>query len=77
MNEQTENANRREAAVPNVGMCVQSGIRSGIGMPLGDAVQQVTHAAGLDQLANAYTKVTGKDCGCAKRREQLNKLFPI
>lgn len=37
---------------------------------LGDTIEKVIHATGLDIL------VEGKDCGCEKRKEQLNKLFP-
>jgi hypothetical protein len=43
---------------------------------LGDTVARVIRAAGLDKLAEAYTTVTGKDCGCEKRREDWNKRFP-
>jgi hypothetical protein len=77
MNDKTECIEKRDANAQTVGMRVQCGIRSGVGMPLGDAVQGFTHATGLDQLAEAYTNATGKDCGCAQRRELLNKLFPI
>lgn len=43
---------------------------------LGDTVATITHATGLDKLAEMYTQVTGKPCGCASRQEALNKLFP-
>lgn len=43
---------------------------------LGDTVAKVTKATGLDKLAELYTKVSGKPCGCASRQEALNKLFP-
>lgn len=43
---------------------------------LGDTVAKITHATGLDKLAELYTHVTGKDCGCQSRQEALNKLFP-
>lgn len=44
---------------------------------LGDTVAKVTHATGLDRLATQVAKLTGKqDCGCKKRQEQLNNLFP-
>jgi hypothetical protein len=46
------------------------------GQGLGDTVANFTHVTGLDQLAKAYTQVTGKDCGCDARREKLNQLFP-
>lgn len=43
---------------------------------VGDTVAAVTHATGLDKLSQAYEALTGKDCGCNKRRDQLNKIFP-
>jgi hypothetical protein len=59
------------------GLRVRTGLRAGIGMPLGDAVAAVTHATGLDRLADVYTQVTGRDCGCEARRQLLNQLFPF
>lgn len=43
---------------------------------LGDTIAKITHATGLDKLAEVYTQVTGKPCGCASRQEALNKLVP-
>ena len=43
---------------------------------VGDTVAKMTHAIGLDKLAEAYTKITGKPCGCGKRQEWLNEHFP-
>ena len=43
---------------------------------LGDTVAKITHATGLDKLADIYTGLTGKPCGCASRQEALNKLVP-
>lgn len=37
---------------------------------LGDTVEKIIKATGLD------TFVDGKDCGCDKRKEFLNKLLP-
>lgn len=42
----------------------------------GDTVAKFTHATGLDKLAEAYTSITGKPCGCSSRQEALNKLLP-
>ena len=44
---------------------------------LGDVVEATAKAVGADKVARAYTKVTGKDCGCAKRRDTLNERFPF
>lgn len=44
---------------------------------LGDTIAKVTHAVGLDKVAESVAKAVGKDdCGCSKRREKLNELFP-
>ena len=47
-----------------------------VGKGLGDLVADFTHATRLDKLAEWYTKVTCKDCGCAARQEALNRLAP-
>ncbi len=43
---------------------------------LGDTVAKITRATGLDRLAHAYTRVTGRDCGCGRRQTELNRRFP-
>jgi hypothetical protein len=55
-------------------MHVKTNLKSG--KPLGDKVYDFTHATGLNKLAEAYTQVTGRDCGCSQRQELLNQLFP-
>ena len=40
---------------------------------LGDTVEQITKATGIKK---AVKFLAGEDCGCDKRKEQLNKLFP-
>jgi hypothetical protein len=44
---------------------------------LGDTIAKVTHAVGLDKLAETVANAVGKeDCGCNKRRQKLNQMFP-
>jgi len=43
---------------------------------LGDTIEKITTATGIKQIVEAGAKVLKKDCGCAKRREALNKSFP-
>jgi len=43
---------------------------------LGDTVAKVAHKIGIDKIADAYTNHTGRDCGCGKRQQILNKLVP-
>ena len=41
---------------------------------LGDTVEAVLTTTGIKQLFEIF--VDGKDCGCDKRKEKLNELFP-
>jgi len=44
---------------------------------LGDTVAKITHALKLDELAHTVAELTGKeDCGCSRRQEKLNEMFP-
>ena len=43
---------------------------------LGDSIDKITKATGIKKVVEAVNKVTGKDCGCGKRKETLNRLFP-
>ena len=43
---------------------------------LGDTVAKITKATGIKKVVDTVAKVTGKDCGCNKRQETLNRLFP-
>jgi len=39
---------------------------------LGDTIEKITTATGIKKLV----ELSGFDCGCDKRKETLNKLFP-
>ena len=44
---------------------------------LGDSIEKITRATGIHSLAQMGAKAVGKkDCGCNKRQDSLNKLFP-
>ena len=43
---------------------------------LGDTVAKVTRVTGIKSVVDKVSKVTGKDCGCGKRRDALNRMFP-
>jgi hypothetical protein len=51
---------------------IKTGIKGG--QPMGDAVADAAHAAGLDKGAALYTQITGRDCGCEQRRQLLNSF---
>ena len=40
---------------------------------LGDTIEKITTATGIKKLVEW---VAGEDCGCDKRKEKLNKMFP-
>tara|TARA_Y100000361_G_scaffold5940_1_gene5080 strand:+ start:786 stop:950 length:165 start_codon:yes stop_codon:yes gene_type:complete len=43
---------------------------------LGDSIEKFTKATGIKKVVEKVAKATGKDCGCNKRKETLNRLFP-
>lgn len=44
---------------------------------LGDSIAKITHALGIDKVADGAAKLLGaKDCGCNNRRKFFNDLFP-
>jgi len=44
---------------------------------LGDSISKLTSITKLDKLATQIAKGLGKkDCGCNKRQDTLNKIFP-
>ena len=44
---------------------------------LGDLVEAATTVTGVKAATEAVAKATGKDCGCKRRRDKLNRLFPF
>ena len=40
---------------------------------LGDTIEKITTATGIKKFVH---KVVGDDCGCNKRKQKLNKVFP-
>jgi len=42
----------------------------------GDTVEKFTKATGIKQVVDTISKATGKDCGCSKRKDSLNRAFP-
>lgn len=43
---------------------------------LGDTIEKVTTATGIKKVVETVSKASGKDCGCAKRKDALNRMFP-
>ena len=44
---------------------------------LGDVIEAVTEATGVKAVVEKVAKATGRDCGCGRRRDALNKLVPF
>ncbi len=43
---------------------------------LGDTIEKFTKATGIKKVVDTVAKATGKDCGCNKRKDSLNRSFP-
>jgi len=43
---------------------------------LGDSIEKITKATGIKKVVDTVSKVIKKDCGCGKRKDTLNRLFP-
>ena len=43
---------------------------------LGDTVAKVIKATGIKKVVDKVSKAVGKDCGCSKRQDTLNRAFP-
>ena len=55
----------------------RQGAFDGSATGLGDVVEKVTRATGIQRVAKAVAKATGRPCGCAKRQDALNDLMPF
>lgn len=44
---------------------------------LGDTIAKLTEALGIDKIAESVAHAMGKEeCGCKKRQQKLNEMFP-
>lgn len=43
---------------------------------LGDTVEKIATATGIKKVVDTIAAATGKDCGCNKRKDKLNRVFP-
>jgi hypothetical protein len=44
---------------------------------LGDTIAKITNLLMIDQLAQKLAEAMGEeDCGCTRRKEKLNEMFP-
>jgi hypothetical protein len=43
---------------------------------LGDSIEKFTKATGIKAVVDKVSEITGKPCGCAERRDTLNRVYP-
>ena len=43
---------------------------------LRDSIEKFTKATGIKRVVDTVSKATNTDCGCNKRRDTLNRIFP-
>ena len=43
---------------------------------LGDTIEKITKVTGIKKVVDKVSEITGKDCGCGKRKKVLNNMFP-
>jgi hypothetical protein len=43
---------------------------------LGDKIENFTKATGIKAAVDGISRATGVPCGCNKRKNALNKMFP-
>ena len=54
---------------------VRKPVKKAVSKGLGDDIEKITEVTGIKKIVELFTP-EGADCGCAKRKEILNKLFP-
>ena len=59
-----------------IGFSNATGLPSHQSKGLGDTIEKFTRATGLKKAVDVVSKAVGKDCGCGKRKDKLNKSFP-
>ena len=43
---------------------------------LGDTIEKITTITGIKAVVDKVAAVTGQPCGCQKRKDALNRVFP-
>lgn len=44
---------------------------------LGDTIEKITTVTGVKKVVDTISKAVNADCGCNKRRDTLNRVFPF
>ena len=59
-----------------IGYSDATGLPSNQSKGLGDTIEKITRVTGIKKVVEGVAKAVGKDCGCNKRKNTLNKRFP-
>ena len=43
---------------------------------LGDTIEKITVITGIKAAVDKVSEIVNRDCGCNKRKEKLNQIFP-
>lgn len=43
---------------------------------LGDTIEKITTKLGIKKVVDKVSAATNTDCGCSKRKDTLNRMFP-
>lgn len=43
---------------------------------LGDTIDKITSSTGIKSVVCGVSRIIKKDCGCSKRKQALNRMFP-
>mgnify|MGYP003627880705 FL=1 len=60
----------------NKGKIVRDNLPTDRSKGLGDTIEKITKATGIKKIVEGAARVVNKDCGCNKRKDTLNKMFP-
>lgn len=64
-------------ARPSAGVCRVCEHYDGPARGLGDVVERAARLTGVKRVVKAVEAATGRKCGCAARRESLNRRIPF
>ena len=62
---------------PSRGVCGICAHYDGPARGLGDVVERAGRITGVQRIVKTVEKVTGRKCGCDKRRADLNREIPF
>ena len=64
------------SARPSTSDCLKCDDYDGLSRGLGDDIAKIAKAIGVNKITGRAKKTFGVDCGCKKRKEKWNEMFP-